>query len=70
MYPSESILSEAAAHLMQNSNVLGKIMSLLQTALQNGYVKPGYRGELIVHLILTIAWDRKILSSNSSDLKA
>ncbi|CAG8670090.1 3660_t:CDS:2, partial [Paraglomus brasilianum] len=57
-YPSEPILAEAAASLMQCERVFGKLLSFLLDALQTGYVKPGYCGELVAHLLLTIAWDQ------------
>jgi hypothetical protein len=57
-YPSEPILAEAAASLMQYEKVFGKLLSFLLDALQTGYVEPGYCGELVAHLLFTIAWDQ------------
>ncbi|KAG9286641.1 hypothetical protein G9A89_007768 [Geosiphon pyriformis] len=56
-YPSEPILAEAAALLMKDQNVLRKLLHFLLDALHTGYIEPGYRGELVVRLLLMIAWD-------------
>jgi len=68
MYPSEPILAEASAQLMADLRVLEIILFNLKTALQYGYIEPGYRGELIARLILTIAWNKTISSVQPNNL--
>ncbi|CAI2187079.1 3041_t:CDS:2, partial [Funneliformis geosporum] len=70
-YPSEPIVAEAAASLMQHEIVFRKLLNFLLDALHTGYVEPGYRGELVARLLLMIAWDqatgsRGLLSSSMS----
>ena len=56
--PSEPVLAEAAARIMNDSNVnLTELINQLSSALKKGVVEAGYRGELAARLLLLKAWD-------------
>ncbi|CAG8649282.1 5507_t:CDS:2, partial [Paraglomus brasilianum] len=59
-YPSDPVLAEASAHITNNTNRIGLAhhVCTLISALREGSVEGGYRGELVARLILTMAWDK------------
>jgi hypothetical protein len=62
-YPSEPILAEAAARLLNVST--GQIMhtapEILERALNSGFLARGERGELVARTLFTVAHDRAIM---------
>ena len=56
--PTEPVLAEAAARMMNDPNVsLAELINQLSSALKKGVVEAGYRGELTARLLLLRAWD-------------
>ena len=51
-YPSEPILAEAAASLMEKQSDYVTMLSILENSLKLSIVDTGYRGELVARLIL------------------
>jgi hypothetical protein len=62
--PSEPILAEAAAQLMQ---YLTNIPSTLSGFVGQGLVEKGHAGELVARLLLTLAYDRAIENDSNSE---
>jgi len=56
-YPSEPILSEAAASLMWRTD-LAQLLPFIKTVLLDGAVTEGFLGEFTGQLLLTMAWDQ------------
>ncbi|CAG8638432.1 1329_t:CDS:2 [Paraglomus occultum] len=56
--PTEPVLAEAAARMMNDPNVsLAELINQLSSALKKGVVEAGYHGELTARLLLLRAWD-------------
>ena len=57
-YPSEPVLAVAARKLMNNAENIQQMISTLNEFLAFGVVDKGYKGELIVRLLMTLAMDK------------
>ncbi|CAG8766589.1 4721_t:CDS:1, partial [Racocetra fulgida] len=56
--PTEPVLAEASAQIMNDPDInLIELINSLTSALKNGAVEGGYRGELVARLLLLKAWD-------------
>jgi hypothetical protein len=69
-YPSEPILAEAAARLLNNTNddlIMHVAPRILESALTTGLLARGERGELIARTLLTVAHDRAITYGEIQD---
>ncbi|CAG8614788.1 4281_t:CDS:2 [Paraglomus occultum] len=56
-YPSEPLLAEASAQLMNETGAMRMLLPPLLSAVHYGLVEGGYRGELVACCILLMAWD-------------
>jgi len=59
-YPSEPMVSEAAAQIMNDDQRLCSVLTHLRSAMCNGVVEAGVRGELVSKIIMIAAWDHAI----------
>ncbi|CAG8826329.1 32652_t:CDS:2, partial [Racocetra persica] len=56
--PTEPLLTEASTRIMNDPYIsLTELINQLSSALKNGVVEGGYRGELVARLLLLNAWD-------------
>ncbi|CAG8657799.1 5598_t:CDS:1, partial [Paraglomus brasilianum] len=56
-YPSEPLLAEASAQLMNETGAMRMLLPPLLSAVRYGLVEGGYQGELVARCILLMAWD-------------
>ena len=65
-YPSEPILAEAAARLLNNKGgdlIMHQAPLILESALSSSFLARGERGELVARTLFTVAHDRAIMSA-------
>ena len=62
-YPSEPILSEAAARLMMSQEFYNSMIIKLSNQVSKSKIEGGYRGELVARLLLLRCYDQVILSN-------
>jgi hypothetical protein len=63
-YPSEPILAEAAARLLNSAHdhsIMNQAPEILESALKTGLLARGERGELVARALFTVAHDRAIM---------
>ncbi|CAG8601560.1 5406_t:CDS:2 [Paraglomus occultum] len=56
-YPSEPLLAEVSAQLMNETGAMQMLLPPLLSAVHYGLVEGGYQGELVACCILLMAWD-------------
>mmetsp|Transcript_9988 Transcript_9988/g.21826 ORF Transcript_9988/g.21826 Transcript_9988/m.21826 type:complete len:829 (+) Transcript_9988:186-2672(+) len=68
-YPSEPVLAVGAKMFMKNQENIGRMISALQDFLTHGAVDRGYKGELIVRLLMTLAMDKAMGSEEVKEVQ-
>mmetsp|Transcript_15629 Transcript_15629/g.35852 ORF Transcript_15629/g.35852 Transcript_15629/m.35852 type:complete len:826 (-) Transcript_15629:74-2551(-) len=68
-YPSEPVLAVGAKMFMKNQENIGRMISALQDFLTHGAVDRGYKGELIVRLLMTLAMDKAMGSTGVKEVR-
>jgi hypothetical protein len=67
-YPSEPVLSEAAAQLLnstdQTKGILHRAPEILEDAFKSGFLAKGERGEIVARTLLTVAHDLAVLKNS------
>ena len=68
-YPSEPVLAVGAKIFTKNMENTGRMISALQDFLTHGDVDKGYKGDLIVRFLMTLAMDKAMGSDNVKEVK-
>jgi len=66
-YPSEPLLAIAARSYFHDDQFLDPMVSTLQSLFDYGIVDRGYKGEVIVRLLMILAMDKAMYGENAKD---
>ena len=67
-YPSEPVLAAGAKLFMRNQDNISQMISALQVFLAHGVVDKGYKGEIIVRLLMMLAIDKAMGNENVKEV--